>query len=441
MRRSTWQHTLLSLLSIAVILALGWFSQRYSTQFDVTANDRHSLTPATVSAVQALQTPVEVLAVLGPNPAQRAGVSALVKRYQAIKSDLTLTFINPETDPARARELNAAPGGELIVQSAGRERRLQSLSERNLTGALRQLGIEGERDIAFVTGHDERHPVLTTNSDWGAVSERLASIGLVTRELSLVSETPISDAVDTVVIAAPRRAYFAGELNTLTDYVRDGGNLLWLIESADLGELQALGTEFGVDVLPGTVIDTASQAMVADTPAFVVLDRFPAHPITSGLTSAVLLPETVAFAVTPLAGQNVLPILQTPASSWTETGPLEGEIKFDADTDEVAGPLLLGVTIEREIAGAQQRIAIVGDADFGSNQFVGNGANQALIESLFIWLSGDADALGFVTQPAPDAQLALSAQSIIVLTVLLLVVLPLMLLLIGLLIAWRRRAT
>jgi ABC-type uncharacterized transport system involved in gliding motility auxiliary subunit len=439
MRRSAWQHTLLSLLTLAIVLALGWFSQRYRSEFDVTANDRHSLTDASVRAVQALTTPVDIIAVLGPNPAQREAVLALIERYQRIKPDIALSFVNPETDPAQARELDAAPGGELFVKSGGRQQRLQSLSERNFTGALRQLGREGERSIAFVTGHEERSPLLTTNSDWGAVRDRLSSIGLVPRELSLVSESHIDDDINVLVIAAPRRPFFPGEVDSLMDYVQGGGNLLWMMEAAPGEALQALAVEFGIDALPGKVIDTASQAVGAGSPTFVVLDRFPTHPVTAGLSSPVLLPEAIAFSVTPLAGQTLLPLLQTPESSWTETGAMQGEIQYNPDTNETSGPLLLGITIEREIAGRQQRVAIIGDADFGAAQFVGNGANQALIESLFVWLSGDTEALEFVTQPAPDAELVLNASAIVILSAFFLAVLPLSLLLIGLLVAWRRR--
>ena len=40
-----------------------------------------------VRAVQALTTPVQIIAVLGPNPAQREAVLALIERYQRIKPE------------------------------------------------------------------------------------------------------------------------------------------------------------------------------------------------------------------------------------------------------------------------------------------------------------------------------------------------------------------
>lgn len=444
MQRSVKRHALLSILVITIALALGWFATRFNLSYDVTANDRNTLSPASVRAVQSLTTPVEIIAVIGPAKSQRDAVSALIARLQVYKPDLSLQFINPETNPAAARELNAAPDGELILRGNQREQRLQTVSERSVVGALRQLAREGERKIRFVTGHDERSPTMMTNMDWGLFAEHMTSIGYAHEELSLVSEPHIDEQVDVLVIAAPRRPYFPGEIASLVDYISRGGNLLWMQETPMQGEtgagLERLATEFGIDTLPGVVIDTASQTLDAASPDFVLLDRFPAHPVTAALANPVLLPQARAFAVTPLAGQTLLPLLQTPESSWTEAGALEGEMRFDENSAEVAGPLMLGVTIERTVGKNTQRIAVLGDADFAASQFLGNGGNKALAEALLIWLAGDNDALEFVTTPPPDSELNLSNRSIVILSAVLLAALPLALLAIALLIRLRRRA-
>lgn len=436
-------HVVLTLLLLCIVLALGWLSQRFSTAFDVTANDRHSLTPATIDVLQALDKPVELIAVLGPDAAQQAGVRALVSRFQAIKPDLQLRFINPETDPAAARALDVAPGGELILRTAGREQRLQTLSERTLVDSLRLLNREGERDIVFITGHDERSPTRGDNDGWSRIATELEAIGLVSREVSLVSQPRLSDDIDLVVLAAPRRPYFPGEIASINDYLLRGGNFLWLSEipnDAPAGPgLQLLADQLGVDTLPGRVIDSDSQALNAQSPDFVLLDRFPAHPVTDRLSSPILLPQASALSVTPLAGQETLPLLQTPASSWTETGALTGAIQYDDNTVEVAGPLMLGISIERPRAQGTQRIAVLGDADFAASQFLDNGANKAFTESLILWLTGESDALEFVTHKAPDSELQLDNRSIVVISALYLAGLPALLLLIAAIVRWRRR--
>lgn len=436
-------HVVLTLLLLCIVLALGWLSQRFSTAFDVTANERHSLTPATIDVLQALDKPVELIAVLGPDAAQQAGVRALVSRFQAIKPDLQLRFINPETDPAAARALDAAPGGELILRTAGREQRLQTLSERTLVDSLRLLNREGERDIVFITGHDERSPTRGDNDGWSRIATELEAIGLVSREVSLVSQPRLSDDIDLVVLAAPRRPYFPGEIASINDYLLRGGNFLWLSEipnDAPAGPgLQLLADQLGVDTLPGRVIDSDSQALNAQSPDFVLLDRFPAHPVTDRLSSPILLPQASALSVTPLAGQETLPLLQTPASSWTETGALTGAIQYDDNTAEVAGPLMLGISIERPRAQGTQRIAVLGDADFAASQFLDNGANKAFTESLILWLTGESDALEFVTHKAPDSELQLDNRSIVIISALYLAGLPALLLLIAAIVRWRRR--
>lgn len=442
-KRSSRLHIALSLLIVGIVLILGWFAQRYQTSLDITANNRHSLAQTTTALLQSMDSPVELIAVLGPSPQQRDAVSELVTRFQEFKPDLNLRFVNPETDPAQARELEAAPGGELILRTESREQRLQTLSERSLVDSLQQLTREGSRDIVFITGHGERSPVNATNNDWQIMADRLTNIGLVTREQSLVSEPYLSDDIDLLVIAAPKHPYFPGELASVDDYLQRGGNLLWLAEidndSTTGPDLSLLSYNLGVDMLPGTVIDAASQALKADSPDFVLLDRFPAHPVTLKLASPVLLPQATALSVTPLAGQVVEPLLQTPESSWTESGPLSGAIQFDDNTDEVAGPLLLGVTIERTLAQGTQRFAVIGDADFAASRFVGNGANQSFTETLALWLTGDADAMAFVTQRAPDSELSLSNRSIVVISVVYLAALPLLLLLMAGIVRWRRK--
>lgn len=444
MNRKLRIHTVLSILLLTVVLCLLWLSERFSSALDVTSNQRHSLSPSTLSLLQAINMPVSLIAVLGPDAQQRDGVQALVDRFQAIKPDMTLSFINPETQPAQARALNAAPGGELILRAGAREQRLQTLSERSLANSLQQLMREGDRDIVFITGHEERSPMRPGNDDWQLVAERLASIGLVSREVSLVSEPYLDDEIDLLVIADPRRPYFPGEIASIADYIKRGGNLLWLSErhgSNPTGpQLDWISLELGVDILPGTVIDSASQALAAGSPDFVLLDRFPQHPVTRNLTSPILLPQAAAFAITPLAGQTELALLQTPEASWTETGELSGAIAFDKDSLEVAGPLLLGVTIERNQGDRVQRFAVIGDADFAASQFLGNGANQSFAEALVLWLTGDADALEFITQRAPDSELNLENRSIIILTVLCLVFVPALLLVIAFVVRWRRRA-
>jgi len=440
--KSSRAHLFLSLFLVGIVLCLGWLTHRFETHLDLTANARHSLSATTEKVLGNLTDPLEIIAVTGPDKTQREAITSLIDRIKDIKPDTELVFLNPDTNPAAIRELNASAAGELILRSGGRETRLKNLAERQLTNSLRQLSRQQDRKISFITGHEERSPTNLANHDWKTVTDRLSAIGLVSREHSLVSEPTIDPEIDLVVIAAPRRPYFPGEIASLNNYLNQGGNLLWLIEpGSDIiakNNLTYLADYLGVESIPGTVIDTASQGLASDSVDFVVLNRFPVHPVTAILNSPVLLPQVAALAVTPLAGQTALPLLQTEESSWTETGAMAGAIAFDENSSEVAGPLLLGVSIERRLAQGNQRFAILGDADFAASQFIDNGANQAFTEALFLWLTGDGETLAFITQPAPDATLQLDNRSIIVLSGLYLAAIPILFFVLAILVRWIR---
>ena len=90
-------------------------------------------------------------------------------------------------------------------------------------------------------------------------------------------------------------------------------------------------------------------------------------------------------------------------------------------------------------ARSEQRAAIIGDGDFLSNTYVGNGGNRALGERLVDWLLGDDVLVDLPTRGAPDRVISLSQDGLNAITFGFLVLLPLVLVGLGTGIAWRRR--
>ena len=431
-----WQNRLIATLWLLICVALLWLNQSHSKRFDLSANARHTLTQTTVDTLALLDQPLQVTAVIGPSRQTRAAIEELINRCRQHKSDISLLFINPETEPDKVRELSAASGGELILEYESREKRLQNLSERSFTQALHELSRTHSRTVAFVSGHEERDPDGQTNDGYVYLAQGLQNSGLQTLPLSLVTSPRVPDNIDVLVIAAPQRPYFPGEVASVLDYINRGGNLLWLLEGDSLAGLDALALELGIDLTPGTVIDVSSQAYGADSPTFTILDQYPTHPVNASLASAVLLPGSKALAITPLAGQTTLPLLQTGQDSWTEIGVLEGAIKFDENSLERQGPLTLGASIERQTG---QRIAVLGDADLFASTWIGNGANRDYANRLFNWLASDDQLIEFDTLKPDDAEINLTTHQTLVFGAGFLLVLPMLLLCVAALLWYRGR--
>ncbi len=422
-RTQQWLANITGVLLTLVIASLLYLSHRWPAEADISATNRHSLSEQSVRTVSSFDQAIRVTAVLGPDATQRQAVKKLVAQYSKHNPRLQLEFINPETSPARVRELDANPGGELIISTGDadlyREKRLQSLSERSFTGALTQLSRNANRQVVFVTGHDERTTQRQTNGDFAELAARLTQLGLVTREISLVTNPVIPEDTDLLVIAAPRKPYFPGEVATLLNYVSTGGNILWLIdEQHDVG-LKALSAELGIEPLPGVLLDASSKSYGAENPTFAVIDHsnLPDHPVNRTLGNPLLLPAATALNLTPLAGQSSRPLFFSSEQSWTESGPVAGAVRFDENTTEQRGPLLLGIALQRQVQTLQpreQRIAVIGDADWLANQWIGNGANLEYAQRLFNWLAADDAQLSFATATPEDAFINPASRTILV---------------------------
>jgi ABC-type uncharacterized transport system involved in gliding motility auxiliary subunit len=86
-----------------------------------------------------------------------------------------------------------------------------------------------------------------------------------------------------------------------------------------------------------------------------------------------------------------------------------------------------------------QRVAVIGDADFISNAYLGNGANLDLGNRLVNWLSHDDALIRIPPRTAPDTQLTLTPTLSLAIGLGFLAVIPLGLLAAGGTIWWRRR--
>ncbi len=98
------QNLIFTLLFLGVIGLLGWLSTRYSMQFDWTAGSRHSLSEASVKILQLFHGPIKVIAYTREEKPIRDLITEQVSRFSRHKKDLTLAFVNSDTQPDQIRE-------------------------------------------------------------------------------------------------------------------------------------------------------------------------------------------------------------------------------------------------------------------------------------------------------------------------------------------------
>lgn len=435
--RSRLLHLLIAVAIVAACAAAGRWAAIHRTTIDLSANARHSLSPQSIQALRAIDGPLTVTAYVSPQHQSRTAIADLIARYQRHAPDLKLNFTDPATvaDVLRAQHIQ---DGELVIAAGERHERLARYHEEAFTKALLRLAHQDSRWIAFVAGHGERSPTRGANFDLSQWAGVLLARGYRVQELPLAAQAAIPDNTALLVIASPQLACLPGELRLIEDYVARGGALLWLLEPDTPQAFDPLARTLGFERLPATVVDPIAQALGVDNPAITVLTRYAEHPVTEDLHAATLLPFAVPLREHAAHGWHAVRLLQTGDQAWGESGPMAGNVGYEAPAD-YPGPLPVALVFTRQHHGREQRIAVVGDGDFLSNTYLGNGGNQELGTRLVDWLAANDPLLSIASRRAPDVRLDLARWQQAVIGFGFLLVLPLAFIANGVWLGWRRR--
>ncbi len=446
------QNVLFLLLLLTIIGLLGWLSQRYSYQADWTANRRNTLSEASIKLLKRMPGSIHITAFASDSqllPTRRK-IRGLIERYQRNKPDIRLHFVNPNTEPDRVRSEGITVDGELIVEYQNRREHIKKLNEETLTNTLQRLLRSSEQKIVFISGHGERKPHGKANQDYSLFIKGLASKGIRASSLSLNNKPEIPADTSMLVIASPQVNYLPGEVNILLNYLKKGGNLLWLHDPGSVHGLGRLAKSLGISFVPGTIVDPTTQMLGISDPSFALVTHYGHHPVVAGFNYMTIFPHAAGLDQFEVNNWKATVLLQTVARSWSETSKLEGNISFDKGSD-TPGPLVIGFALTRpqpngdktsrksDSKGEKQRVIVLGDGDFISNTYLGNQGNQDLGYNIINWLSHDDNFISIPATTAHDTQLVLAKRTWALLGLVFLIVLPVILLTSGMVIWLKRR--
>ncbi len=442
------QKYIFIVLLLSIVAMLGWLSTQHSTQFDWTTNARNSLSQSSVALLKTLPDPVVVNVYVKKDPGIHQAVEEILNRYKRVKSNFEFRLINPDIDIEQARQDEISAYGQIIIKYQGRKETITSLSEQTISSALLRLSRNTARNVVFLSGHGERDPASGDNRGYSTLAAQLNSNGFAVTRLSLL-EKAIAATTRVLVIAAPAKNLLAGEITHITNYIDNGGNLLWLADPGDLAGLDATGKQLGVVLQPGMVVDNnlnLRTTLQIENPAVIpVLEYFP-HAITKGINYNTLFPMArgVGFSDNDSQHWQHSDLFRSFEQSWTETGDINKNIVFNPADGDIAGPITLGMALERDRPGTddkttRQRAVVIGDSDFLANAYIGTGANLSLGMNIFNWLAGDDSLIAVESKSAPDTRLNLDDRSIMLIGFGFFIVIPVVLLLAGFIIWFKRR--
>ncbi len=389
---------------IFLVISLCVIAYQYPLTFDVTANKINSLSETNRTILSNLNKPL----IVDFHSSDRNLITqfkTIVSLFQKENTRIILTFHDKPLNNLDKTQLRLQTNNNLILHYADKKKAFDinpiSWSQETFGNHIQQMIRTKDDWVVFLSGHNERDPFSKANRDLSQLTAALKTAGLNIALLNLSESAQIPDNTKMLVIADPKIALLPTETNQILDFVKKGGNVLWLANSAETARTTTTGLEkltahLGIIWQPGTILDQKSHALGTPDPAISLLTKYPKHPITEQLNMLTVFPWARplhyegAFAL----GWQVTPLLVSNASATVE-------LKKTQKT----GPFTIGVALEKN----NQRIVAIGNVQFLSNASIHNYGNLQLANNLFNWLMGADFLLNTTTKPLIDLSFTQSA--------------------------------
>lgn len=437
-------------LFVSIIALVAWFSTQFSFSSDWSYGNRNSLTDSSIHLLKLMPQPINVNVYIPEQASTRLAIEELLKRYQYHKDNFSYKILNPDLDIELAKAENITRYGQVVVSYNNKKETLDNFNESIFGNALSRLSRTQTHHIVFLSGHGERNPLSSDNTGFSKFSTALMQKGIKVSSHNLLSGN-LPEDTSILVIAGAEHAYLPGEIDRLQQYIKVGGNLLWLQDPDSTSTLEKIATQLELSFTKGILVDADPElraTLQIEHPATIAVLQYNLHQITKRIPYNTLFMLAGGVDFTPKENSDWAgtTLFSSRESTWSETSTLlSAQINFEKDKGDTLGPVPMAQALQRqkplhnsENEIQQQRITIVADSDFLSNSYIGAGANLILGENIINWLAEDEQLISFEIKSAPDLTLQLSDIQVTLIGFGFLVIIPGGLLLAGFII-WRQR--
>lgn len=430
---------------IAIVVLVNVFINRYyDRRWDLTPNQRYSLSPQTKKILKDLRADVSIY-VFDREQSFRDRRD-LLDNYASATHRITVRYVDPVRDPALARQFTVRSFGTVVVASGDRHFEAQAATEEGVTNALIRV-LKGQKTVYFVQGHGERDLESTDRSGYDRVKKQLENENYQAKTLVLLQKMEIPDDCSLLVIAGPRYDYLPQEVETIQKYFTNGGRVMFMLDpGVDVTNLSKLLGDWNVTVLNDLVIDENPIAQVFGTnPSMPLVVKYGSGPIVEPLARiATLFPLTRSFQIGKDSKPGVTDdsLCETSQDSFgvANFNPKVREVTYHPGKD-YKGPLTVAVSGIVRGEGekkAEGRFVALGTSALASNVYLGFQGNRDLFMNMVNWLSAEEDLISIRPKPPESQHLNLTVRQMsgILLRVM---IVPLVIIGAGIMVWWARR--
>lgn len=436
-------NTLLCVLCAAAcvlaVMAGDYIESRYDTQLDYSFNSITTQDTATLNLLDSLTRDVRIYAVFSDG-SEDSQLISLLNRYQARTGHLTWSQENLTRNPLLLQlassyaDDSAVSSDCLIIQceETGRTRVLTAMDyieysynstlgdyeitgwtyEKSISEAILYVTADELPRMQILTGHGELEESATT-----VLEDYLISANYDVQRISLLTDGA-PDAEYPLMILSPVKDLSAGELDMLTQYVQQGGDLFITVSYTDPDELPnfyALYRLYGFEPIPGLVLEDESRTDMyyESIPNLIptMLSTDATGTLVAGEADMVIMAGARAFE-TPTqqeTGLSVYVALESSENAYIRTLGEGSTVSIARQEDDRTGPFALALCASRSFDGGHlSRAFIIGnDSMFLDEWMYSYTYSGELLLQVSQYLQGKAPVnLDIIARPAVREQLS-----------------------------------
>jgi ABC-type uncharacterized transport system involved in gliding motility auxiliary subunit len=487
------------LLSVALLGIVNYFGWKYYQRFDWTKDDFYTLSEKSENLMRSLDRDIEAVVFMSPTEQLFDPVRELLARYDGASPRFAVRLVDPEKNLAEAQSLvdrYQLTQLNVVVFDRGDDRRMVEgadladydysglqfgqgpemtgfKGEQVFTGAILELVEDRKPAILFTVGHGERSLDEVSAYGLSQAQDILGRDNFDIEAWASLGQSSVPAGTDMIVIAGPTSSFIEPELQVLSEYLREGGRALILLDPPLTGDglletrgLEDLLVQFGVEVGEDIVVDPSNPIPFygAET---IFVDSYGSHTVTRSLQQTEIpvimaLARSVRPAAEPKGAYEVAELLRTSSDGWGETN-LSNLERVEKDDSDVDGPVSVGVAVTRrekdqdpeeepadridgeeagqldEPASPPTRILVFGDSDFATNGQLANVGNAELMINAFNWLVERESLVGIAPKRPEQVRLSLTRSQLRAISGLVFGALPGLAMLLGIAVFFRRR--
>jgi ABC-type uncharacterized transport system involved in gliding motility auxiliary subunit len=436
---------LYTLIGIAIIVLVNWFVNNHDKRWDLTPNQEYSLSPQSKKLLKGLKQNVTIYAFDRKEAFSKR--RDLLGEYESASSHVAVRYVDPDRQPALAKQYGIQSYGTIEVVSGTRHFQAQNTNEEGVTNALIRV-LMGEKTIYFMDGHGERSIDDTGRDGFQDFKKELNNESYNVKTLILLQKNEIPPECQVLVIAGPKHDYLPAEIATISKYIEGGGRVLFMLDAGvKLPNLSKMLAGWGVQARNDLVVDLNPVArLFGTTPDMPLIIKYGSNPIVEPMQrTATLFPLSRSFEISKDSKGGASPemLCETSADSFgvEDFNPSMQKVSYQPGKD-IKGPLT--VAAADTISGSdgkktEGRLVVTGTSLLGANAYLGFQGNKDLAMNMINWLSAEESLISIRPKSHENQTLNMNQRQMGQLLYLGVFGLPLAIILLGTGVWWRRR--